>query len=572
MRVTFTTVNRNVQRNLSRRYADMVSLQEQLSTGKRLTKPSDNPVDVANDIKLRTKQTQLKQYKRNIEDGLAVMGVASSAMGSMNELLHRARELAVQAANGTYTDSDRVYMQQEVDQIFRQMMSVVNTQFKGNYVFNGTNTKTPPYIIATSDSELPDYINRSMATYGSELDFSVIDAAIDVDPASSYSIYLEYGLSKLKVGDTVQLKWTMESNPAYVNANIDGKALNNVFEDSFPLDTYAVDGQTFTKGHDYEVDYKNGKIAIITEHFRDALNSVLPADRVTKTGIGYADYTTSATNGGSLQYSMTNTFQIIGGKFGETIDNIFPGSLKINIGSREYIEGYGEFKGGYYEVLEDGSHVYRKGENEYDYSVDYESGKVTIHNMDLLRDMRPDWLIDPSNLNPPPNPDSMYQAGKLQLHFDYITRGTNIYGDKVASQGDILRAVEEGITIPINTRVNDLLHDRASGNEMVGVLLRYSQALMKDDRNGIQQALSELTNMYDATLNSQSQMGAKIYRLELTHERNGEQTVEVLSQQSALEDADLAEVISKLMLAENVYNAALQAAMRVIQPSLANYM
>jgi flagellar hook-associated protein 3 FlgL len=67
-------------------------------------------------------------------------------------------------------------------------------------------------------------------------------------------------------------------------------------------------------------------------------------------------------------------------------------------------------------------------------------------------------------------------------------------------------------------------------------------------------------------------MGAKIYRLELTHERNGEQTVEVLSQQSALEDADLAEVISKLMLAENVYNAALQAAMRVIQPSLANYM
>jgi len=568
MRVTFTTVNRNVQRNLSRRYADMVSLQEQLATGKRLSKPSDNPVDVANDIKLRTKVTQLKQYKRNTEDGLAVMGVASSAMGSMNELLHRARELAVQAANGTYTDSDRVYMQQEVDQIFRQMMSVINTQFKGNYVFNGTNTKTPPYVIETSASELPNYTNRTMATYGQELDISVINAANDIDPASSYSVFLDYGISKLDVGDTVQLKWTYETDPNYFNANIDGKALNNIFEDSFPLNTYTINGDLFNKGEDYEVDYKTGKISIITERFRDALNAVAPADRVSFTG---TNYIASGNNGGSLQYSMGSTFQIIDGKFGHTIDNIFPGSFTIKIGDREYVEGSGEFEGGYYEVLDDGSHVYRKGKNEYDYSVDYESGKITIYNMDLLRDMRPEWLGGPDE-SIPNDPENMYKAGKLAINFDYISRGTNIYGEKIASQGDILRAVEEGINISINTRADEMLRDPVSGNHMVGVLLRYSQALLKDDREGIQNALSELTNMYDAVLNSQSKMGAKIYRLELTHERNGEQTVEVQAQQSALEDADLAEVISQLMLAESVYNASLQAAMRVIQPSLANYM
>jgi len=78
--------------------------------------------------------------------------------------------------------------------------------------------------------------------------------------------------------------------------------------------------------------------------------------------------------------------------------------------------------------------------------------------------------------------------------------------------------------------------------------------------------------MYDAVLNSQSKMGAQIYRFELTEQRNGEQAIEVGGQVSSLADADLSEVISRLMLAESVYNAALQAAMRVLQPSLANYM
>jgi flagellar hook-associated protein 3 FlgL len=121
-------------------------------------------------------------------------------------------------------------------------------------------------------------------------------------------------------------------------------------------------------------------------------------------------------------------------------------------------------------------------------------------------------------------------------------------------------------------RADEMLRDKRSGNEMVGVFLRYSQALLKDDREGIQHALDELSTMYDAILNSESEMGARIYRFELTLQRNGEQFVEVSAQSSALEDADLAEVISKLLLAENVYSAALQAAMRVIQPSLANYM
>jgi flagellin-like hook-associated protein FlgL len=671
MRITFTTVNRNVQRNLSRRYSDMVGLQEQLATGKRLRKPSDDPVDVANTIKLRAKETQLGQYKRNIQDGLAIMGVASSAMASMNELLHRARELAVQAANGTYTDSDRLYMQQEVDQLYRQMMSVVNTQFKGTYIFNGTNGNIPPYKIASSESGRTDYeINRNMATFGIQFEYGAnYQPDVGITTGASHAatvpnadaLYLKYATNNLRIGDTVQLAWQSGAVPP--NPSVNGRDLQYIYPETFPLEdlwvgnppekfsngtvnsaftsadniTFGVPTQIFNSipagstpmptrnitagtftviadagfgpvtlsegsdyrvnyatgtftlmnnayngadfdmkyrmdgyNGDYEVDYVTGQVSILSEKLRIALNEIPNADRPTQTAIGSAVYNPvpplpNAQDG--LTYRLDNVFQISGGKFGDPITNIFPGSMTIKIGNREYVEGHGKYQPDYY----DENGVLQKGKNNYDYEVDYETGMITVYNTDLLRDMRPDWLGGPDP-HDPNSPVNMYRPNQLQMNFDYITRGVDIYGDMVTSAGEIYRAIEEGIVVPINVSAAGLLKDVASGNEMVGVLLRYSQSLLKDDRDGIQSALDELTTMYDAVLNSQSEMGAKIYRFELTEQRNGEQTIEVSAQASSLADADLAEVISRLLLAENVYNAALQAAMRVLQPSLANYM
>jgi flagellin-like hook-associated protein FlgL len=643
----------------------MVGLQEQLSTGKRLRKPSDDPVDVANTIKLRAKESQLGQFKRNIKDGLAVMGVGASAMASMNEILHRSRELAVQAANGTYNESDRMYMQQEVDQLFRQMMSVVNTQFKGSYIFNGTNGNVPPYKIVSSGADRMDYIDRTMATFGTVFarqadgyewntpnrpDPGLVTGNMHAANTPPDTLYLNYTSSNLRVGDKVQLTWN-SSDPA-----TNGHSLQYIFPETLPLDQITVGGQPFTNGvvkskiltpvsvmtpiqlnrndlvtaparnitpgtakvtannggltliegrdyninyssgtltlinsaysaydidvqyrlegeqGDYAVDYVTGEVSILSEHLRDALNDIKKSggDMRTDTAMDYTVYAPlfSTPDNPTLTYRTDNVFQIVEGKLGDNIRDIFPGSMKIKIGNKEYLEGHGEYQPDYY----DENGVLQKGKNKYDFEVDYETGMITVYNTDLMRDMRPEWLGGPDKLSDPNAANNMYRQNQLQITFDYITRGVDIYGDKVTSANDIYRAIEEGIVVPINIGADDLLKDAPSGNDMVGTLLRYSQALLKDDRDGIQSALDELTTMYDAVLNSQSEMGAKIYRFELTEQRNGEQTIEVGAQVSSLADADLSEVISKLMLAESVYNAALQAAMRVLQPSLANYM
>jgi flagellar hook-associated protein 3 FlgL len=166
MRITFTALNRHMQYVINDRYADIAKLQEQLSTGKRLLRPSDDPIDVANDLKLRTKVTQMEEFKRNIDDGQAFMAVTDTAMMSMNDLLQRMRELAIQGASDTQSETERLFISKEVMQLAHQVVALANTNYKGDFVFAGTETKIKPFPLMRSDGRsAQDYAEYNMAYY-----------------------------------------------------------------------------------------------------------------------------------------------------------------------------------------------------------------------------------------------------------------------------------------------------------------------------------------------------------------------------------------------------------------------
>ena len=75
VRATVYSITRNTQELIAAKYSDLARIQEQLSTGKQLLRPSDNPVDVANDLKLKTTASVLTQNGKNITDGLNFMQV-----------------------------------------------------------------------------------------------------------------------------------------------------------------------------------------------------------------------------------------------------------------------------------------------------------------------------------------------------------------------------------------------------------------------------------------------------------------------------------------------------------------
>ena len=124
-------------------------VQQQLSTGRRVDVPSDDPEGTSISMGFRRDLIFETQMRRNIEGGVAYMNSSESALDSSTEVIHRARELAVQGSNGTNSQSGRDAMAIEVDQLLQQMVQIGNTNFSGSYIFAGQKTDQPAYTTTT---------------------------------------------------------------------------------------------------------------------------------------------------------------------------------------------------------------------------------------------------------------------------------------------------------------------------------------------------------------------------------------------------------------------------------------
>lgn len=137
-RVTQQTMSRNVMIGLQDNLARLQRTQEQLSSGRRLSRPSDSPVDTVSAMQLRADQQRTEQFNRNIDDGLAWLGTADDTLTQANEMLGRVRQLAIGGLNDTNGPSERNAMADEIDQLRSGTISLANTQYLGRSVFAGT--------------------------------------------------------------------------------------------------------------------------------------------------------------------------------------------------------------------------------------------------------------------------------------------------------------------------------------------------------------------------------------------------------------------------------------------------
>ncbi|MBV6494494.1 MAG: Flagellar filament 35 kDa core protein [Turneriella sp.] len=106
-----------VNRHLHKVYGNFEKSIERLATGERINRAGDDATNLAVSEKMRTQIRGLKQAERNAMNGLSFIQTAEGNMGQVNDILQRIRELAVQSANGIYSDSDRQQIQVEVSQL-----------------------------------------------------------------------------------------------------------------------------------------------------------------------------------------------------------------------------------------------------------------------------------------------------------------------------------------------------------------------------------------------------------------------------------------------------------------------
>lgn len=132
--------------NITKTNADLFKTQQQLSTGKNVLQPSDDPLASAQIQKFKKEIARTEQFAGNIEVAQRRLSLEEETIEQVNNLSIRLRELAIQGKNGTLTSTDRVAIASEVGEIVKSLDSLMNTKdVQGEFLFSGNKGFTKPY-------------------------------------------------------------------------------------------------------------------------------------------------------------------------------------------------------------------------------------------------------------------------------------------------------------------------------------------------------------------------------------------------------------------------------------------
>ncbi|WP_342512997.1 flagellar hook-associated protein FlgL [Sporosarcina sp. FSL K6-1522] len=175
MRVTQSMLSSNMLRNLSASYNKMGKLQEQITTGKKVNRPSDDPVIVMKGMGYRMEVDKVAQFKRNLGEVNNYLDSSDAALDQVGVALKRAGELVNKGANGTLTEDDREKIMSELNQIREQIQDMANTKSGDKYIFSGTKTGSPLYDKNATPPGYPDMTNPDNAGFGKDINIEVFD-------------------------------------------------------------------------------------------------------------------------------------------------------------------------------------------------------------------------------------------------------------------------------------------------------------------------------------------------------------------------------------------------------------
>lgn len=143
MRITDKMMSNNMLLYINQNKKTISTLEQQMATGKKIQKPSENPIVAIRAINFRSDINDINQYKTNIRDAVSWMGITEQALSNMHDILDKARELSVQGSTGTMDTNERKDIAVELEQLMDQLVQEGNVSYAGRYVFSGYKTDTP---------------------------------------------------------------------------------------------------------------------------------------------------------------------------------------------------------------------------------------------------------------------------------------------------------------------------------------------------------------------------------------------------------------------------------------------
>lgn len=146
-RITNSMLSSNYLRNMNRNMNNMQILQNQLASGKAISKASDNPYKASRSMQLHAEISYNKQYNENIKDTSNWLDTTDTALSQIGNVFGRIETLLVSAGNGAYGEDERVAIQDEIKEKVNELSQILNTSFDGSYIFGGTKIGSKPVTV-----------------------------------------------------------------------------------------------------------------------------------------------------------------------------------------------------------------------------------------------------------------------------------------------------------------------------------------------------------------------------------------------------------------------------------------
>jgi flagellar hook-associated protein 3 FlgL len=160
-RVTNQSMQANALSNIFRITEGLAKASQEIASGKRVNRPSDDPAGIRDALGLRSAINQTKQFGRNIDFNKLYLSNGDSALDTVGLNLTRARELTLSQVAAPGTAQTRTYVKSEISQILSAVLQEANASVKNQYIFSGSRTRTAPF--ALSGANEVDYLGDTRA-------------------------------------------------------------------------------------------------------------------------------------------------------------------------------------------------------------------------------------------------------------------------------------------------------------------------------------------------------------------------------------------------------------------------
>lgn len=221
-RVTQSTIAAASMAGLQDNLSRVQQLQEELSSGYRVSRPSDSPADAVSAMSYRADIRRTQQYQSNVNDGLSYLGTTDSTLQSMLTYVQRARNLVLQGANSNLSTQDRAALANEIDGIRSGLLSSANTQYLGKAIFGGTSAAAQAYSPAGAYLGDSGALSRTVAP-GTSVQISLTGPQVfGTSPASVFDVLSQISSDLRNTTITTNLSGADLTNLDAASATING--------------------------------------------------------------------------------------------------------------------------------------------------------------------------------------------------------------------------------------------------------------------------------------------------------------------------------------------------------------